>query len=231
MKSTPVGKLPLPAAGAHVRAICVVVAVACGGPRTPSPSPPVPTARASVAADPPDATAEADLCRRFAGARVQLAAALMDPARTRSEKDALERAYEAEYRPVLLGEIPCSPLWPVPAAPTSSTRGGQQRQGGVEVRGALGKEAVQQVVHAAFGTMRTCFEEGLTHGSNLDGRVVVKFVIDVRGGVSSAVDGGSDLVDRIVVGCILERFRKLIFPAPEHGEATVLYPLRFSPGD
>lgn len=191
----------------------------------------MPTARASVAPDPRDPAAEAELCRRFAGAREKLAGALMDPAKTRSEKADLERAYEAEYRPVLLGEIPCSTLWPVPAAPTSSTRGGQQHQGGVEVRGALGKEAVQQVVRAAFGTMRTCFEEGLTHGANLDGRIVVKFVINARGAVSSAVDGGSDLADGTVVGCILERFRKLIFPAPEHGEATVLYPLRFSPGD
>lgn len=226
------GKVPLQRdvrAGVQVRAICLV-AVACGGPRTPSPGPPLPAARASVAPDPRDPTAEAELCRRFAGARVKLAAALVDPARTRSEKDDLERAYEAEYRSVLLGEIPCNTLWSVPAAPMSSVPT-QTHRGGVEVRGTLGKEAVEHVVRAAFGTMRTCFEEGMTHGANLDGRVVVKFVIDARGAVSSAVDGGSDLADRTVVGCILERFRKLSFPAPEHGETTVLYPLLFSPGD
>jgi hypothetical protein len=173
-----------------------------------------------------------ELCRRFQRDRGRLAAALMDPAVAPSEKGALEAAYEARYRPVLLGKVPCSTLWPVPApSPSSAALSPQDRQGGVEVRGALPKEAVQRVVREAFGSMRTCFELGLAHGSNLAGRVTVKFVIDAHGTVASAADGGSDLSDHAVVACLLERFRMLTFPAPEHGEVTVLYPLLFSPGD
>jgi hypothetical protein len=42
-------------------------------------------------------------------------------------------------------------------------------------------------------------------------------------------DGGSDLPDASVVGCIMAAFRSLQFPEPPSGIITVNYPLAFQP--
>ena len=44
-------------------------------------------------------------------------------------------------------------------------------------------------------------------------------------------DGGSDLPDQGVVGCVVRGFGNLSFPQPEGGIVTVVYPIIFNPGD
>ena len=43
-------------------------------------------------------------------------------------------------------------------------------------------------------------------------------------------DGGSDLPDADVVGCVLRAFETLEFPPPVGGKVTVVYPVLFAPG-
>jgi Ca-activated chloride channel family protein len=58
----------------------------------------------------------------------------------------------------------------------------------------------------------------------------VRFVIANDGSVASVVDGGSNLGDASVVGCVFTAFRSLSFPAPEGGGVvTVVYPIEMSP--
>jgi TonB family protein len=81
-------------------------------------------------------------------------------------------------------------------------------------------------------TLRLCYERGLLSQPDLEGRVVVRFVIERDGSVSGARDGGSDLPDAQVVACVVEAFGRLRFPAPEGGgRVTVSYPIIFTPGD
>jgi hypothetical protein len=59
--------------------------------------------------------------------------------------------------------------------------------------------------------------------------VTVKFVIDRRGSVALAADGGSELADPSVVSCVVRSFNDLSFPEPAGGVVSVVYPIVLSP--
>lgn len=111
------------------------------------------------------------------------------------------------------------------------TKSPSLRQGATQVNGRLPPEVIQRIVRQNFGRFRLCYENGLRTNPNLQGRVAVKFVIDRSGAVSTASDGGSDLPDQGVVGCVVRGFGNLSFPQPEGGIVTVVYPIIFNPGD
>ena len=99
------------------------------------------------------------------------------------------------------------------------------------INGRILPETIQAIVRGNFDEMRRCYENGLRPSPNLQGRLTIKFVIDVEGKVTSAVDAGSDLPDREVIQCVADEFKRLRFPKPEGGSVTVVYPIIFSPGD
>jgi hypothetical protein len=96
--------------------------------------------------------------------------------------------------------------------------------------GHLAPELIQRVVRQNFGRFRNCYEMGLRSNPNLTGRVTARFVIDREGAVSSASNGGSDLPDSKVVGCVVAAFYGVSFPAPKDGVVSVTYPIMFTPG-
>ena len=105
------------------------------------------------------------------------------------------------------------------------------RQGATQVNGRLPPEVIQRIVRQNFGRFRLCYENGLRSNPNLAGRVAVRFVIDRTGAVSTSADGGSDMPDRGVVSCVVRGFGNLVFPQPEGGIVTVVYPIIFNPGE
>ena len=105
------------------------------------------------------------------------------------------------------------------------------REGATSVNGRLPPEVIQRIVRQNFGRFRLCYENGLRNNPNLQGRVTVKFVIDRSGAVGMTADGGSDIPDAGVVGCVVRGFGNLSFPQPEGGMVTVVYPIIFNPGD
>ncbi|AKU97071.1 hypothetical protein AKJ09_03735 [Labilithrix luteola] len=104
------------------------------------------------------------------------------------------------------------------------------REGAMSVNGRLPPEIIKRIVRQNFGRFRRCYETGLRSNPNLQGRVTVKFVIDDKGAVSDAKDGGSDLPSSSVAACVVSSFQKLSFPQPEAGLVTVVYPIIFDPG-
>lgn len=102
--------------------------------------------------------------------------------------------------------------------------------GELTLSGRLPPEVIQRIVRQNYGRFRFCYEQGLAKNPNLEGRVVVRFVIGREGTVTSVQGGGSDLPDSNVHSCILQSFYGLSFPAPEGGLVTVSYPIAFSPG-
>ena len=102
------------------------------------------------------------------------------------------------------------------------------RSGATQVNGRLPPEVIQRIVRQSFGRFRLCYENGLRTNRALQGRVAVKFIIDRTGNVSTAADGGSDLPDQGVVGCVVRAFGAMSFPQPEGGIVTVIYPMIFS---
>jgi hypothetical protein len=99
-----------------------------------------------------------------------------------------------------------------------------------ERAGRIAPEIVQSVVRHHFDPMRVCYEWGMRKDPNLSGRVTTKFVIEADGSVSSATDGGSNLIDSQVIACVLGAFRRLTFPPPQGGKVVVVYPIQFNPG-
>ncbi|HEY6728459.1 MAG TPA: AgmX/PglI C-terminal domain-containing protein [Polyangiaceae bacterium] len=118
-----------------------------------------------------------------------------------------------------------------------STRGGRKpndpprmREGVSQVSGRLPPEVIQRIVRQNFGRFRMCYEQGLASNPNLEGRVAVRFAISGDGSVAHVQNGGSDLPDSKVVGCVVSAFYGVSFPKPENGIVTVTYPIMFSPG-
>jgi hypothetical protein len=99
----------------------------------------------------------------------------------------------------------------------------------VKVGGRLPAEVIQRVIRQNFGRFRGCYEFGLRSNPNLQGRVVVSFVIGVDGSVGSASNGGSDLPDPSVVSCIVRSFGGMSFPEPDGGVVSVTYPISLTP--
>lgn len=110
-------------------------------------------------------------------------------------------------------------------------RGPVLREAGkTEVIGRLPPELIQRVVRQNFGRFRSCYEAGLRANPSLGGRVVTRFVIDRSGVVAHATDGGSDMPDKAVVGCVTRAFQGLSFPEVEGGIVQIVYPIMFTPG-
>jgi hypothetical protein len=60
---------------------------------------------------------------------------------------------------------------------------------------------------------------------------VVRFVIEPGGEVGAvSSDAESAMPDQLVTACILQAFRCLVFPKPNGGIVTVVYPIQLSPG-
>ncbi|HKO89509.1 MAG TPA: AgmX/PglI C-terminal domain-containing protein [Polyangiaceae bacterium] len=106
----------------------------------------------------------------------------------------------------------------------------QVRMGATQVSGRLPAEVIRRIVRQNYGRFRLCYEQGLGRNPNLEGRVTVRFVIGRDGAVSNVSNGGSDLPDSNVVGCVVKAFYGLSFPKPEGGIVTVSYPIMLQPG-
>jgi hypothetical protein len=106
---------------------------------------------------------------------------------------------------------------------------GLVRQAKVVVKGSLPSEVVQKIVRRQFGIFQASYRQGLRSNPSLEGRVIVNFVIDRSGAVSTCADGGSDLPDQGVVQCIVQTFCKLVFPTLESGSTSGSYAIVLSP--
>lgn len=97
----------------------------------------------------------------------------------------------------------------------------------------IDKGLIRTVVRGHVQEIRGCYEQGLAVDPMLAGRVAVRFTIDPRGMVSSAVVASSNLPTRAqpVQSCIVAAVQGWRFPVPPHSkEVEVLYPFVLAPG-
>ncbi len=113
-----------------------------------------------------------------------------------------------------------------PRAPGGKTV--KMKVGPSNVNGRPPPEVIQRIVRQNFGRVRLCYENGLRTNPSLAGRVIIHFVIDRAGAVSSSVDGGSTLRHDPTVQCIARVIHALAFPQPEGGIVTVKYAIDLS---
>lgn len=100
----------------------------------------------------------------------------------------------------------------------------------VDRGGSLPPQQIQSVVRKSSGAFRHCFEAGLAHDPNLKGRVGIRFVIERDGHVSGASVQENTLPDCEVSRCVRDEMMRIIFPKPDGGTVTVVYPITLDPG-
>ena len=203
------------------RTLLTIVLLACGGsepqPQTtqvgataaqPAPPPPVVTASAAPSAAPAEETAAPD-DGADAGSAGILGAIALDGGPALAS---LSRSDENE------------------ALGTGHGHGSHVtiRQGTTMINGRIPPAIIQRIVRQHFPSFRACYERGLRQDPSLAGRVAIKFVIGSNGTVTLAADGGSDIPNVDVISCDMRVFKSLIFPKPERGIVTVVYPLILS---
>jgi len=95
--------------------------------------------------------------------------------------------------------------------------------------GALDKSDIDRVVKQHLSQIRYCYQRELTVSPNLQGKVVIKFVIAKDGTVSHASVGGTSMHNDVVENCLCARFLRMKFPRPEGGGIVfVTYPFVFN---
>jgi hypothetical protein len=94
----------------------------------------------------------------------------------------------------------------------------------------LSRDEIDQVVKKRAGLIRQCYQKQLDlKGKGLgSGKVVVHFVIDAGGSVTTTAINSSQVNDSTVEGCIRSQISRLKFPAK--GGAIVNYPFIFNQG-
>lgn len=102
--------------------------------------------------------------------------------------------------------------------------------GGAEehFEGSIDREAVRRVIRSILNQIKSCYERRLRTNSGLEGKVVIRFVIEDQGRVRRAGTKSSTLNDRQVESCVAARIREQRFPDPPAGTiAEVDYPFVF----
>jgi TonB family protein len=102
--------------------------------------------------------------------------------------------------------------------------------GGTEAEfvGTIDREAVRRVVRSKLIEIKNCYERALNVDKSLEGKVVIRFIIEDQGRVRIASTKSSTLNNRAVEECVAARIRNAIFPEPPPGTvAEVDYPFVF----
>jgi pSer/pThr/pTyr-binding forkhead associated (FHA) protein len=107
--------------------------------------------------------------------------------------------------------------------------------GQVAVLGAIDKELIRRVIQEHASQIRYCYEQELQRDPKLEGKVVIRWIINADGHVSNPqVDGGgTTLGNDAVHRCMMDRIQSWEFPKPKGGGiAVITYPwiLRASGG-
>lgn len=106
-----------------------------------------------------------------------------------------------------------------------SNRGPLVRAAPPQVAGLLSPEAIRRVVLRNLGQVSHCHEQGLAQNPQLEGRVVVRFIIGGNGTVMGSNVADSNVAVPSVATCIANAVRRWQFPSPEGGGiVTVNYP-------
>ena len=81
-----------------------------------------------------------------------------------------------------------------------------------------------------YGAFKRCYESGLARDPKLEGRVTVRFEVNAEGRVTRPRIAENSLPDCDAARCARDNFLPLLFPKPQGGIVTVVFPIKFSPG-
>jgi Ca-activated chloride channel family protein len=100
------------------------------------------------------------------------------------------------------------------------------------VMGSLDKEILRRIVRRHINQVRYCYEKELGTNPKLAGRVVLKFVIDENGQVTSSEIASTTLNSGSVESCLVAAAKNWEFPKASGGGVVVVsYPFVFKPAE
>ncbi|MEO5666636.1 MAG: AgmX/PglI C-terminal domain-containing protein, partial [Bdellovibrionota bacterium] len=92
----------------------------------------------------------------------------------------------------------------------------------------LSRDEVGKVIHAKISEIRYCYESSMLRKPELEGKLVIDFVISNAGRVRTANVKETSVEDERLNECILKRLARWEFPKPKSGvEVAVSYPFIF----
>ena len=97
-----------------------------------------------------------------------------------------------------------------------------------DVQGKLDRNLIAATVRKYLAGIKACYEYQLKRDPNLKGKINVRFTIGTEGAVTEVTILSSSLEDELVKSCVKRRIERWIFPKPEEGTVTVLYPFIFT---
>jgi hypothetical protein len=98
-------------------------------------------------------------------------------------------------------------------------------------RGRLQPEVIQKAVRGRYDAFRRCYEAGLAVNPQLTGLVRTRFIIGRDGRVSASYVEDTTLPDCRVSRCVRDEMARIVFPEPNLGIVTVVYPIMLAPGE
>jgi len=105
-----------------------------------------------------------------------------------------------------------------------------QEAAGAQEAPALERTQIDDTVRRHLNQVRYCYQRSLVRDPSIAGEIVVKFVVEADGSVSSATAEEATLPDE-VVDCILGVFDQMVFPEPTNGGIVIsTYPFVFTAG-
>ena len=101
-------------------------------------------------------------------------------------------------------------------------------KGEVRVPSTMDKETIRRVIHAHMNEIRFCYEKELPAQPDLEGKLVMSFVVLRDGRVASAQAVSSTMHNTSIGGCVSQTLGRLSFPMPASSPiASVQYPFVF----
>ncbi len=97
--------------------------------------------------------------------------------------------------------------------------------GGATLSGSLDPAVIRGQIRRQQARFRACYAQGLRSNANLRGKVLARLVIAADGRVDQAADAGSDLADPATIDCVLSVYKSIVFPPPQGGAMSIVYPL------
>ena len=99
------------------------------------------------------------------------------------------------------------------------------------IGGTMSPKAISNAIKRRGRAIRACYEKALGRKNSLAGKVVMRFVVQESGRVSSARVASDSLGDSTVGACLVRTVKRMRFPPPQGGSATVEFPFIFTPAN
>jgi len=110
--------------------------------------------------------------------------------------------------------------------------GGSLRRAGslrISGKGRISQKDIQKAINKKLYRLTYCYEKALLSKPNLSGVIKIQWTITSRRKVKKIKIVKSQMRDKKLHKCLMKEIKKIKFPRPKGGDATVIYPFKFKP--